>query len=102
MGGKNKKNKGRQSTVVVTAATNDPEQLKVSSNSTHAAQNMGNEEYQRGNIESAITLYTKAIELGQSEIYFSNRKISHANFQALKPTSLSGSTRPLSPTATRL
>jgi len=35
---------------------------------------MGNDEYQKGNYDQAIELYTKAIELRESEIYFANRK----------------------------
>ena len=35
---------------------------------------MGNEEYAKGNHQKAIELYSKAIELGDSEVYFANRK----------------------------
>ena len=37
-------------------------------------QNLGNEEFQRGNYQEAIAHYTRAIELNdQNAIYFSNR-----------------------------
>jgi tetratricopeptide (TPR) repeat protein len=35
---------------------------------------MGNEEYAKGNHQKAIELYSKAIEIGDSEVYFANRK----------------------------
>jgi tetratricopeptide (TPR) repeat protein len=38
-------------------------------------QNLGNEEFQRGNYQEAIELYSKAIEInGNNAIYFSNSK----------------------------
>jgi len=34
---------------------------------------LGNEEYQKGRFEQAIIFYSKALEIKQHEIYFSNR-----------------------------
>ena len=45
------------------------------------AQQLGNDEYQKGNYMEAIQAYTKAIELdGTNAIYFSNRKHYHHEY----------------------
>lgn len=43
--------------------TNDPDALK----------NQGNEEYQKGKFDLAVQYYSKALELREHEIYYSNR-----------------------------
>lgn len=47
-------------------------------NSPEALKNLGNEEYGRGNYDTAIDLYTKAIEMDDTNpIFFSNRAQAH-------------------------
>lgn len=55
---------GKKKNQKQSANTNDPDSLK----------NMGNEEFMKGNYETAIELYSKAIQLNdQNAIYFTNR-----------------------------
>ena len=71
--GKNKKKTNKA------ADSNDPDALKVRLLNFCCLQlafwqDLGNQEYAKGNYEQAIELYTKAIDIQHHEIYFSNRK----------------------------
>lgn len=43
------------------------------SNDPDALKNQGNEEYSKGNNDLAVQYYSKAIEIKEHEIYYSNR-----------------------------
>ena len=76
------KNKNKKTSSTTNTTSNDPDTLKVSLLRI-TKQNLGNEEYAKGNYDIAIELYTKALEYKKSEIYFSNRKsIKNQTFQA--------------------